>query len=238
MKKLPSLSLFFPAYNEEANITDAITNALEVGQKVSDVLEVVVVNDGSRDKTRELAEKFVEKDSRVRVVNHAVNQGYGAAVLSGLKASKYDYVFFSDSDLQFDFREITKLLEFVPDYDAVIGYRTKRADSLSFMRLMNAKGWNMLNRLLFGLKVKDIDCAFKLFKRDILRGIKLQSRGAMLSAELLIRLMRRGVRFKEVPVAHLPNKTGQTTGAKPRVILRAFKELIFVYLELRKDQAD
>ncbi len=226
MKKLSSLSLFFPAYNEEGNIEETIRRAREVGEQVSNLFEIIIIDDGSRDKTGEIVDAFAREDSRIHAIHHFPNQGYGGAVRSGLTASRYEYIFFTDSDLQFDLKEITKLIEHIPKYDVVIGYRTKRADSLSFLRLMNAKGWNLLNRIFFGLKVRDIDCAFKLFKAEVLRGMELQSRGAMLSAELLIRLMWRGLPFKEVPVSHFPNKTGHTTGAKPMVILRAFKELV------------
>ncbi len=222
-----SLSLFFPAYNEEANIRESVTQANEVLRKLVDDYEIIIINDGSNDATGAIADTLVKENKRVRVVHHQPNQGYGGAVLSGIKAATKDYVFFTDADLQFDLQEIKKLLAFVPKYDVVLGYRAKRRDP--FMRLANAKAWNLLNRLLFGLKVKDIDCAFKLFKRDVIQGIPIKSRGAMISAEFLIRLQRQGVTFKEVAVTHLPRIAGSPTGAKPAVIMRAFKELIQMY---------
>lgn len=227
MNKNISLSIFFPAYNEEANIGATIKTALDVAEQLNIPYEIIVVNDGSKDKTAEIAASFSRQYPQVRVINHPVNQGYGAAVLSGIKAAKYSHVFFTDADLQFDLYELYKLLEFVPDYQAVLGYRAKRRDP--WMRLANAKGWNILNRLLFGLQVKDIDCAFKLFKTDVVQNLPVKSRGAMLSAEILINLQRRGVAFKEVPVTHLPRVAGSPTGAKPAVILRAFKEMLFAY---------
>lgn len=222
-----SLSLFFPAYNEEANIRQSVTQADTVLRALVDDYEIIVINDGSNDATGAIADTLAKENNHVRVVHHSPNQGYGGAVISGIKTATKDYVFFTDADLQFDLHEIKKLLAFVPKHDVVLGYRAKRRDP--FMRLANAKAWNFLNRLLFGLKVRDIDCAFKLFKRDIIQGIPIKSRGAMISAEFLIRLQRQGIKFKEVAVTHLPRTAGSPTGAKPAVIMRAFKELIQMY---------
>ncbi len=222
-----SLSVFFPAYNEEQNITDSVKQAEAVLQTITPTYEIIVVNDGSRDSTGAIADTLAKNNPHIRVVHHNPNQGYGAAVWSGMQAARYDYVFFTDADLQFDLKEIKKLLAYVPEYQVVIGYRAKRRDP--FMRILNAKGWNILNRFLFGLQVKDIDCAFKLFDRRVVANLPLQSRGAMMSAELLIRLQRQGIRFKEVPVTHLPRTAGSPTGAKPSVILRAFRELFQTY---------
>lgn len=222
-QKKISISLFFPAYNEKKQIAKTLARAEKTMSKLNQEYELIVVNDGSKDKTGEIAEKLAKQNPRIRVVHHIQNQGYGQAVLSGILASQYEYVCLIDADLQFKISEITKLLQYIPEYDAVIGYRKKRKDP--FMRLVNAFGWNVLNRMIFGLKVKDIDCAFKIIKREKVVNLPLQSKGAMISAEILIRLKRNNVTFKEVPVTHLPNKKASTTGAKPKVIYRAFKEL-------------
>jgi glycosyltransferase involved in cell wall biosynthesis len=222
-----SLSIFFPAYNEEDNIAEAVRQAEEAVKGITDTYEIIIVDDGSKDKTGQIADSLAKENPHIKVIHHSPNQGYGGAVWSGIQAAKYEYVFFTDADLQFDVRELSKLIEFIPRYEVVLGYRAKRKDP--FMRLLNAKGWNILNRLLFGLRVKDIDCAFKLFKRDVVKDLPVKSRGAMLSAEMLIRLERKGVIFREVPVTHLPRLKGSPTGAKPAVILRAFKEMMLVY---------
>lgn len=227
ISKKISLSLFFPAYNEEENIAATVAEAQAIAEKVSDDYEIIIVNDGSKDKTGDIADALALKDARIKVVHHHPNQGYGAAVWSGVQVATKEHVFFTDADLQFDIQELSKLVEYVDTHDVIIGYRAKRRDP--FMRLVNAKGWNILNRILFGLKVKDIDCAFKLFKRAVIKDIPVQSRGAMLSAELLIRLARQGIVFKEIPVTHLPRRMGSPTGAKPAVIIRAFKEMIKMY---------
>lgn len=222
-----SLSVFFPAYNEEENIAATVQQADTILKKITPTYEIIVVNDGSKDNTGTIADGLAKKNKHVRVIHHNPNQGYGAAVWTGIQSAQYDYVFFTDADLQFDLKELTKLLQYVPEYQVVIGYRAKRRDP--FMRLLNAKGWNLLNRLLFGLKVRDIDCAFKLFDRRVFNDIPLKSRGAMLSAEMLIRLSRKGIPFKEVAVTHLPRIQGSPTGAKPSVIMLAFKELFQNY---------
>lgn len=228
-----SLSIFFPAHNEEENIADTIYKTLATTERLSRVrkflerYEIIVVNDGSRDQTGPIARAIAQEHPTVRVIEHSTNKGYGAALQTGIENAKEEYVFFTDADLQFDVREIEQLLKYVDRYDVVIGYRAPRRDPL--MRLFFAWGWNKLNRLLFGLKVRDIDCAFKLFRRDLIQKLDLKSSGAMISAEMLIRLKRDGVRIKEVPVTHLPRTRGNPTGAKPSVILRAFREMVQLY---------
>jgi len=242
-----SLSISFPAYNEEANIEKSVREAIRVASALTDDFEVVVVDDGSKDKTGEIIDRLAAEDSRVRVIHHNPNQGYGAAVWDGLKAGTKDLIFFTDADLQFDLSEIGKLVEAIgalevqpqrdpevePRIDAVLGYRNPRVDP--FMRKLNAFGWKMLNRITFGLKVRDVDCAFKLFRREVFEKVQPTSRGAMFSAELLIRMQRAGLKWAEVPVKHLPRIAGSPTGAKLSVILRAFKEYAMVWRELRKE---
>ena len=224
-----SLSLVFPAYNEEKNIGKLIDNASSAARDITDDFEIVVVEDGSRDKTKKVIEGKLKTCPELKMVVHPVNKGYGQTVWDGLKAASKDYVFFSDADLQFDLKEITKLLEHINEYDVVIGFRAPRKDP--FFRIVNAKAWNVLVRLLFGLKVKDIDCAFKIFKRTILEKMEVVSGGATFSAELLIRLQKAGIKIKEVPVTHLPSTGKAPTGAKPKVIIRAFRELIKLHRE-------
>lgn len=227
MKRPISISAFFPTYNEEDSISATVRAADEAIRQITDQYEIIIVNDGSTDRTRDIADRLAAENSRVRIVHHYRNMGYGAALWTGFQAARYEYVFFTDADMQFDLREIEKLADFVPEYQVVLGFRAPRRDP--FMRLVNAWGWNFLNRMLFGLKVRDIDCAFKLIRRSLVVALPMKARGAMFSAELLIRLSRMGVAFKEVPVTHLPRMAGSPTGAKPAVIIRAFKELLAMY---------
>jgi glycosyltransferase involved in cell wall biosynthesis len=229
IQKPITLSIFFPTFNEEDNITGSIEKAIEVAEHspyISDY-EVIVVNDGSSDRTREIAEAYSAKNPHVRVVTHEKNRGAGAALVTGFTSATKDYVFYTDADLQFDIAELNNLLLHLDAADAVIGYRAPRRDP--FMRLVNAKGWNVLVRTFFGLKVRDIDCAFKVFPTASVQRLDLKAEGAMTIAESLIRLSRAGVTFKEVPVTHWPRTAGSPTGAKLSVILRAFKEMMQLY---------
>lgn len=229
MMKPIFLSVFFPVYNERENLPLTIRRTIETLDASPFIAgyEIIVVDDGSRDGSGKLAEALARKHPSVRVIHHPKNLGYGEALKTGIGAARMEYVFFTDADLQFDILELNALVVHLSDYPVVIGYRAPRRDP--WMRLLNAWGWNLLNRLLFGLRVRDIDCAFKVFKRELVQKLDLQSHGAMISAETLIRLADKEVPVKEIPVSHLPRKRGSPTGAKLSVIYRAFQEMIELY---------
>jgi hypothetical protein len=217
------LSLCLPAYNEQDNIEDTVDAALSVLPRVAAKFEVIVVDDGSRDATAELVTRYLTRDPRVRLLRHEQNQGYGAALTTALRAARGDLVAFADSDGQFSFLDMPQLLARLPDHDVVIGYRHRRADSPG--RLFNAWAWNWVIRLVLGVWVKDLDCAFKLFRREVLDQIHLTSTGATINAEILAQCFRRGFRICETPVTHWPRYAGAPTGAALRVIWRAFRDL-------------
>jgi glycosyltransferase involved in cell wall biosynthesis len=219
-----SISVIFPAYNEEANIEKSVAMAREAMGKFFETIEIIVVNDGSADRTGEILDRMAAEASDVQCIHFEKNSGYGAALRTGLYAAKNDLVFFSDSDLQFDLEEIRHLLEWIDHYEIVAGYRAQRADPP--VRRFNAWGWKTLVRMVLGLKVRDIDCAFKLFRREVFDAVKLSSVGAMINTELLVRAQQEGMRIKEVPVSHYPRKAGKQTGSNLRVILKAFRELL------------
>jgi glycosyltransferase involved in cell wall biosynthesis len=223
--RVPALSFFFPAHNEAENIEALVAEALDALPSLADEFEVIAVDDGSRDATPEIADALAAKDPRVRVVHHAVNKGYGAALRSGFGAARYDLVCFIDGDRQFKVADIGRLLDGLNGSDApdvVLGYRLKRADP--FIRLAYARAYRLALRIFFRLKVRDPDCACKLFRRAALSDIRLESGGAFLSAELLIKLRARGRRLTEVGVPHYPRTAGSPSGANPKVVLRAVRD--------------
>ena len=224
--KKPDISVFFPAYNEEANIGALALKTAAVLKRLAGKWEVIAVNDGSRDRTAQVVSALHKKQRNIRLVDHVVNQGYGAAVKSGFKAARHEWIFFTDGDGQFDVEEMEGLLPLLKDHDLVVGYRIKRADPLQ--RRLNAWAWGTLVRTIFGLRgVRDIDCAFKFIRRDIFKKFKLETTGAMISTELLVKSRKNGFRVIEKGVHHYPRRAGQQTGAKLSVIARAFKELFF-----------
>ncbi len=229
---MPALSVAFPAHNEAENIVDVLGDAVRVLEDIEPDYEIVVVDDGSRDDTGELVQHVAASNPRVRLVRHEVNQGYGAAVWTGLTSSTGELRFFTDSDGQFKLDELRLLLAEVPGADFVAGFRLERQDPP--LRLLNGWGWTHLVNLLFGHAARDVDCAFKLMRRQVVESLPVRSRGATFSAELLIRARRAGFRFEEIGVTHLPRTKGNPSGAKLRVILRAFKELLALWIELRQ----
>jgi glycosyltransferase involved in cell wall biosynthesis len=217
------LSYFVPAHNEEANIEPLVAEALETLPGLADTFEVIIVDDGSRDATPQIADRLAaEHPGVVRVVHHHVNQGYGAALRSGFRAARYDLVAFTDGDRQFRVADVGRLTARLAEADApdvVVGYRLRRADPI--IRTLYARAYRLANRIWFGLKVRDVDCACKLFRRTALEGLRVESGGAFFSAELLIKLRARGRTVVEVGVPHYPRTAGSPTGAKPSVVLRA-----------------
>jgi len=218
-----SLSVIMPAHNEEVVIAETVRHTSEAVATWTQDFEIVVVNDGSQDRTREIVASIAATDPHVRLINHEVNKGYGAALVSGFEAFTKDLVFFMDSDGQFDIHDLEQFFPLIEQYDAVLGYRINRQDTR--MRKLNAWGWKLLVSSIFKLRVRDVDCAFKLYRAPFFQEHRLETRGAMINAEILYKLKRAGYTYAEVGVRHLPRKGGQATGAKPAVIVRAFREL-------------
>lgn len=218
-----SISVFFPCYNEQDNIEHTAEQAIAVLKNLNADFEVVIVNDGSSDATGQIADEISRRDSRVKVVHHPTNLGYGAALQSGFKAATKELVFYTDGDGQFDISELPLLLPLMEQYDIVSCFRLNRKDNL--IRKLNGWAWTKLVCFLFNMKVRDIDCAFKLYKREIFDNIQMSSLGALISAEILARAARKGYSITQRGVHHHPRTAGTQTGAKLKVILRAFKEL-------------
>jgi glycosyltransferase involved in cell wall biosynthesis len=231
----PDLSLVFPVFNEAENVGPLLASAVALGQRLGGSFEIVVVDDGSLDESARVIAAARAQHPEIRAVQHAANRGYGAALRSGLFEARGALVFFSDADLQFDLAEIEALLSHSEAFDIVAGVRTPRRDP--WARRALAWGWGTLVNALFDLGVRDIDCAFKLFRREVLDAIPIASIGAFVNTEMLVRARAAGFRIRQVPVTHHPRRAGRPKGASPRVIARALLELATLYRELRAGPA-
>ncbi len=232
-ERLAALSYFFPAHNEEANLAGLVAEALETLPRLAETFEIVIVDDGSRDATGRIADELAAANPGVvGAVHHPVNLGYGAALRSGFRAARHEFVAFTDGDRQFHVEDVGRLIDRMAGADhpdVVVGFRIKRADPL--VRTLYARAYRLANRIFFGLRIRDVDCACKLFRRDALEGIAVASGGAFFSAELLIKLHAAGRSICEVGVPHFPRTAGSATGAKPSVVFRAVRD--FWLLRLR-----
>ncbi len=227
-----SLSITFPCHNEEANVERVTRQALEVGRRLADDLEVIIVDDGSSDRTGEIADRLAEENAEVRVVHNRPNKGYGGALKAGLYAATKNWVFYTDGDGQFDINELEKLLPLLEDYDIVSCYRLDRKDSM--MRKLNAWAWTTLVNMLFHINLRDIDCAFKIYPRAMFDEIELKSTGALIDTETLARARRLGLSIAQRGVHHYPRIAGEQSGANIKVILRAFKELFKLRRQIKE----
>jgi glycosyltransferase involved in cell wall biosynthesis len=231
------LSVVLPAYNEEAVIAETVRACAAKLAVLAPDYEIVIVDDGSRDRTGDITDALAAADPRVRVVHNRPNRGYGGALIAGFDAATKPLAFFMDSDGQFDIGDIAALIEQrEAGHRVVLGYRKHRRDTT--MRHLNAWGWNLLVSALFGIRVRDVDCAFKLFDTSLWRVCEIHSAGAMVNTEMLVKLARLGVPFVQVPVGHYPRTHGSATGANPRVILRAFRELLRLRARLHRWHAE
>jgi glycosyltransferase involved in cell wall biosynthesis len=237
-ERLAQLSWFFPAHNEEANVRELVEEALETLPTLAETFEIIVVNDGSADATGRIADELTAAHPGiVRAVHHPTNLGYGAALRSGFRAARHDHVAFTDGDRQFRVADLGRLIDRLaePDRpDVVVGYRIKRADPL--LRTVYARAYRLANRIFFGLPVRDVDCACKLFRRAALEGLAVESGGAFFSAELLIKLRVAGRSIAEVGVPHYPRTAGSPTGARPSVVVRAVRDFWLLRLRMWVDR--
>jgi len=234
---MPSLSVIIPAYNEEPNVAQAVRNVARVMQELNSDHEIIVVNDGSRDRTGDIVRELIPSVPNLRLVEHFPNRGYGGSLKAGFAAATKDLIAFTPADNQFDFAEVRVLLDrLTPDVALVSGRRVDRKDSL--IRKFNGFGWNLVVRILFGPLIKDIDCGFKVFRREVLLRLHIESNGAMIDTEMLAGLRARGYKMAEVPVTHLPRVAGSPTGANIKVVLRAFRDLFKFRLRLWRELRD
>lgn len=230
------ISAFFPCFNEEKNLTDLVLSCDKVLRGICDDYEIIIVDDGSTDGTTAVVQELQRQYPKLQYVRHPKNHGYGGAVYTGFKKSRFEYIFFSDGDNQFNLEEIPLLVKKISEADLVTGFRHQRADPL--MRHLIAWVYRLAVRIVFGLGITDIDCAFKLFKRSTLQRIDIRnivSKGALINTEIYARMKKLNMTVIEVPVTHYARLTGKQTGASPKVILRAMLELVSLSFKLRRE---
>ena len=230
-KALTSLSIFFPCYNEAANVGAMIDQAVQVGEAYGIDYEVLVIDDGSSDDSVQMVQKRAKINSRIRLIRHSKNMGYGAALRTGFKNVTKDLVFLTDGDNQFHLSEIDKLFSKIDSCDVVAGYRINRQDKA--YRRLNGFLWTKLTKRLFGLPTRDVDCAFKLFRKRALEGLKLKSDHLMIHAEILARIKKNGFKIEEIGVTHYPRGAGKASATGFTRILKSFQELLSLYWQIR-----
>jgi glycosyltransferase involved in cell wall biosynthesis len=207
--KPKSISAFFPVLNEEGTVAKLTEDLLDILEASFEQHEVIIVNDGSTDTTGKIADELcIKNNGYVKVIHHEKSMGYGNALKAGFDASRHDLVFFTDGDYQFDMNDLHRALPLIKDCDVVVGYRQDRKDSRH--RIWLSRGYNLLIRIMFGLKMKDIDCSFKLFKRSALERISIESRGYFIDTEIMVKAQKKGLEIKEIGVRHLPRNFGES----------------------------
>jgi glycosyltransferase involved in cell wall biosynthesis len=239
-KIINELSVFFPCYNEEKNIKNTIQKTIPILKEITDKWEIILINDGSKDNTGKILEEIQsEYPKQIKIITHNPNRGYGAALKSGLYNASYQWITFTDSDGQFDFSEISKLIKKQQETqaDLVIGYYLSR--QVSKAAILTSKIWELIVFILFGLKVTDIDCAFKLINKKVVDTIpRLEAeRGAFISSELLIKSKKSGFKIAEVGVHHYPRIEGKATGRSLKVILKSFSDLFRLWFKINFKRA-
>lgn len=232
---LPSLSVFFPAYHDEGNIGKVTEAAVSVLEALGCDYEVIIVHDGSPDRTGEVADELARDHPRIRVIHHPKNLGYGAALKTGFTSAKNEYIFYTDGDNQFDVREMVKFVALVGLTDLVIGFRNRKQYSL--YRKVTSFAYNLVLQVLFDLPYRDVDCAFKLVPKSLIDRIDISSADAFIDAELLIKAQQLGYGITEIGVTHRPREAG-ISGVKTKVILRTISEMVRFYLQVRSEDRE
>ena len=229
----PELSIVLPAYNEEGNIERAVREALEFGAAAAGSCEVVAVDDGSRDATpAKLDALKAEFGDRLLVVRHPTNLGYGVALRDGFRAARGRLVFYTDSDNQFDLKELEGFMPLMKDADVILGYRIDRQDP--WLRKFVSGGFNRLSSLAFGMSVRDLNCSFKLFRGDLIRALPIDSTDFFVDTEIVARVHRAGCRYVQRGVRHYPRTAGRST-VRPSDVPRTLVSLARTWLRLRRD---
>ena len=226
-----TISAVLPAYNEEENIETATTRMADVLRSLNlRDWEVIVVDDGSVDRTGEIADRLADSDpAHIRVFHHSPNRGYAEALKTGFTSARHQLIFYTDSDNQFDVRELEHLLPLIEQADIVCGFRIYRFDPLT--RLVLSWGFNLLVRIIFRIKVRDIDCAFKLFRREVFDKVAIESKKFFVDAEVLAKAKYYGFSMQEIGVRHYPRPAGRST-VRPSHIPATLRELARIWVNI------
>jgi glycosyltransferase involved in cell wall biosynthesis len=232
-QRLPGLSLVLPCHNEADNLRWLLPHVADVMPTLALQWEVVLVDDGSSDGSGDVARAIAaERGFSLQVIRHEQKSGYGVTVADGLRATRLEYSAFTDADGQFEVADFALLIPLLADADLVGGWREERSDAA--LRSVVSGVFNTLLRVLYGLRARDVDCALKVMRTEFLRSIDIESRSALLNAELYIKAQRSGRRVAQVGVPHHPRQMGVRSGARPRAIARAIKELVLFRIRLAR----
>ncbi len=225
------LSVFFPCYNDAQTIADLVEDALAILKKITNSYEVIVVDDGSRDTSKQILKELLKKHTQLRVVSHKKNQGYGGALKSGFKAARGNYIFYTDGDGQYDVKELPLLFKALKNNVSFVnGVKMNRSDPI--YRVVIGKLYNFVVRLLFLLPLKDINCDFRLLKADLIKNVSFQSRSGTICIELVKKAQKNGAVFAQVPIHHYPRRFGKSQFFRPKKILKTMYELVILWTAL------
>lgn len=235
----PDITMFFPAYNEEENIKTIVESGISLLRKTAGNYEIIIiVYEGSIDNTIKVVKELMKKDRNIKLLIQPKNKkGVGYAIKMGFDNAKYQYIFYSDADNQFDLNEFKKFLPYIKDYDIITGYRINRQDQ--FMRIFTSKVYNLMMKILFGIKEKDVDCAFRLVNKRVLKKINLICRLGLGTTEILVKARKHGFKIKQIGVYHFPRKKGRSVFEseglslpKPKVVFDLLKEMVALWKDL------
>lgn len=231
MKKQPSISIFFPCYNDAKSIGNLVNDAISAAKKITPDFEVIVIDDGSKDESPKVLKKLAQKNRKLKLVFHEKNQGYGGALRTGFKTASKDLIFYTDGDGQYDVKELPILLSLMTDdVDFVNGIKMSRHDPT--YRIFIGNLYSFVSRWLFFLPIYDVDCDFRLIRQPVLKRIHLESSSGSICVELVKKSQRAGAKFRQVSVHHLERKWGQSQFFRVDRILNTFFELSRLWIKL------
>jgi len=232
-KKLSSLTIFFPCYNDGGTIASMVTQAMITARSLTDDLEVIVIDDCSKDNSRSILDELKKKYDNLRLIYHDKNLGYGATLRDGFYGATKDFIFYTDGDGQYDVRELVKLADLMKEGVGVVnGYKLKRSDP--FHRKAIGKVYHFANSIMMGIKIKDVDCDFRLMRKEIFNNIKLKSNGGEICVELVRKIQDNGFRFAEAAVHHYHRRSGTSQFFRPGHVVKAIKNLTKLWASYRR----